>query len=158
MAAATSGFYLGFHTVVHETVGYVGGYLVTNAWGRPLEFRLTSAVQPTRVQQILYGHTLEPYVFADLIAKTLLDKTSTAVQVVITDKIAVLDLRQHIEVPLVVLDGPGRYQWHPDFSEDGRKIRDLFARLDGMDLFEPFLRIREAIAEARKLGVTIRAA
>ena len=46
---------LGFLTVVQDAGGYLGGYLVTNAWGRPLEFRLTTAVQPNRVQQILYG-------------------------------------------------------------------------------------------------------
>ena len=53
---------LGFLTVLREANGYLGGYLVVNGWGRPLEFRLTSAVQPNRVQQILYGGTLEPYV------------------------------------------------------------------------------------------------
>ena len=49
---------LGFLTVLNEPSGYLGGYLVTNVWGRPLEFRLSTAVQPNRVQQILYGSTL----------------------------------------------------------------------------------------------------
>src|SRR4051812_47750949 len=49
---------VGFLTVLHEAGGYVGGYLVTNGWGRPLEFRLSTAVQPNRVQQILYAATL----------------------------------------------------------------------------------------------------
>ena len=65
---------LGFLTVLHENAGYVGGYLVTNQWGRPLEFRLSTAVQPNRVQQILYGGTLLSYICADLIGKTLVDK------------------------------------------------------------------------------------
>jgi hypothetical protein len=67
---------IGFLTVLDEGNGYVGGYLVTNVWGRPLEFRLTSAVQPNRVQQILYGETLVPYLCGDLIGKTLVDKSS----------------------------------------------------------------------------------
>ena len=46
---------LGFLMIVHEPNGYAGGYLVTNQWGRPLEFRLSTAVQPNRVQQVLYG-------------------------------------------------------------------------------------------------------
>src|SRR6516165_8784949 len=58
---------LGFLTVLNEVSGYLGGYLVTNNWGRPLEFRLSTAVQPNRVQQVLYAHTLEGYVCADLI-------------------------------------------------------------------------------------------
>src|SRR5437868_2975525 len=53
---------LGFLTVLHETNGYLGGYLVTNNWGRPLEFRLSTAVQPNRIHQILYGGTLEAYI------------------------------------------------------------------------------------------------
>ena len=47
--------HLGFLTVFAEPTGYLGGYLVTNSWGRPLEFRLSTAVQPNKVQQILYG-------------------------------------------------------------------------------------------------------
>src|SRR5438477_7962745 len=71
-----AGLTLGFLTVLHDAAGFTGGYLVTNAWGRPLEFRLTTPVQPNRVQQILYGATLGDYIHADLIGKTLVDKTS----------------------------------------------------------------------------------
>src|SRR5262249_57589758 len=71
---------LGFLTVLRDTNGYLGGYLVTNRWGRPLEFRLTTAVQPNRVQQVLYGETLESYLCADLIGKALFEKTATEPQ------------------------------------------------------------------------------
>ncbi|HEY1860697.1 MAG TPA: hypothetical protein VGG61_10105, partial [Gemmataceae bacterium] len=71
---ATTTLNLGFLTVVRDANGFLGGYLVTNQWGRPLEFRLSTALQPNRVQQILYGDTLEPYLCAEVIAKTLLDK------------------------------------------------------------------------------------
>src|SRR5205809_4555368 len=89
--------------IVHEPNGYVGGYLVTNQWGRPLEFRLSTAVQPNRVQQILYGGTLQSYICADLIGKTLVEKTSAGVQFVLTDHEAVLDLRQRLEIPVAWL-------------------------------------------------------
>src|SRR5574338_155199 len=69
-------FNLGFLTVLTEGNGYLGGYLVTNQWGRPLEFRLSTAVQPNRVQQILYAGTLEAYLCGDLIGKTLVDRPS----------------------------------------------------------------------------------
>ena len=46
---------------------------------------------------------------------------------------------------------------HPRFSTDRAIVRELLNRLDGaLDLAEPFVRIREAIIEARKLGVTSR--
>lgn len=99
--ASTSAVNLGFLTVLHEASGYLGGYLVTNAWGRPLEFRLSSAVQPNRVQQILYASTLQPYVCADLIGKTLVDKAGLPVQAVLTDREIVLELRHKLEVPVL---------------------------------------------------------
>ena len=34
--------HIGFLTVYAEPTGYLGGYLVTNSWGRPLEFRLST--------------------------------------------------------------------------------------------------------------------
>src|ERR1051325_6139494 len=95
--------HLGFLTILRDGNGYLGGYLVTNSWGRPLEFRLSSAVQPNRVQQILYGGTLQAYLCADLIGKTVVDKAAVPVQLVVTDREAVLGLRLKIEVPVVWL-------------------------------------------------------
>src|SRR5437870_8265366 len=94
---------MGFLTILEETNGYLGGYLVTNVWGRPLEFRLSTAVQPNRVQQILYGGSLEPYICADLIGKALVEKTATPVSLVLTDNQAVLDLRDRWETPVAWL-------------------------------------------------------
>ena len=152
---------LGFLTVLREANGYVGGYLVVNGWGRPLEFRLTSAVQPNRVQQILYGGTLEPYVCADLIGKTLVEKAGVPVQLVLTDREEVLDLRLKIEAPVAWLapaaGGRGPVKCHPRFEADAAAVRGLLDRLDAaFDLTEPFQRVREAVAEARKMGVAAR--
>jgi hypothetical protein len=162
--AAASPLNLGFLTVLHEPGGYVGGYLVTNQWGRPLEFRLSTAVQPNRVQQILYAGTLEPYICADLIGKTLVDKTAVPVRVVLTDTEAVLDLRHRLELPVAWVapaEGPpaglqvrGPVQCHARFPQDAPAIEEVLDRLTGLvDLAEPFGRIREAIGEARKMGM-----
>ncbi len=165
---------VGFLTVLREASGYLGGYLVTNLWGRPLEFRLSSAVQPNRVQQILYGRTLEAYVCADLIGKTLVEKAGVPVQLLVTDQEAVLDLRRKVEVPVLWLaaaddpealtaavvspasGGRGPLLRHPDYPGDEAAGREFLARLESLDLAEPFARIREAVGEARKLGVTSR--
>jgi hypothetical protein len=166
---------LGFLTVLHEPSGYLGGYLVTNLWGRPLEFRLSTAVQPNRVQQILYAGTLQPYVCADLIGKTLVEKATAPVRMVLTDTEAALDLRLSLPVPVAwvapperaeaapVPEGPPRtgranVRTHARFPEDARAVQEVLERLQGLvDLSEPFARIREAIGEARKMGVTSRA-
>jgi len=151
---------LGFLTVLRDANGYLGGYLVVNGWGRPLEFRLTSAVQPNRVQQILYGDSLGSYVCADLIGKTLVEKAGIPVQLVVTDREEVLDLRLKLDVPVAWLappDAGGAISCHPRFDADGATVRGLLERLDAaFDLAEPFQRIREAIGEARKMGVASR--
>lgn len=168
---ASAALNLGFLTVLHEASGYLGGYLVTNVWGRPLEFRLSTAVQPNRVQQILYGSTLEPYIHADLIGRTLIDKTSVPVQIVVTDREPVLELRNRIEYPVVWLSAPGEASEHPEvlpakgnlgpvrahaaFPQDVAAVRALIGKAE-IDLSEPFVRIREAIGEARKTGITNR--
>ncbi len=172
MAPAAGNVNLGFLTVLHEPVGHVGGYLVTNTWGRPLEFRLSSAVQAGKIQQILYGPTLEPYLCSDLIGKKLLEKTTTPVQFVFTDHPAVLDLRLHVDLPVGLLisaapaadvDLPGlsvtdNVRCHRRFAQDVDALRTLLEQLANFDLADPFVRIREALAEARKLGVANRAA
>jgi hypothetical protein len=163
-------------TVVHEANGYVGGYLVTNLWGRPLEFRLSTAVQPNRIQQILYGQTLQPYIFSDLIGKALVERTSTSVALILVDRPELLELRKSVTQPLVyVLSGsdtrvpigsdristaenaPSSIAWHPNFPDDAATARAILNRMgDVTDRQEPFGRVREAIAEARKMGATHR--
>ena len=167
---------LGFLTVQQEPAGWAGYYLVTNAWGRPLEFRMSSAVQPNRVQTALYGPTLLDYLHADVIGKALVDKTSLKPDLIVTDGSHGLALRGRVEVPVVALRPDGailpvetRTLTHarssltlllPAAFATDEPV--LIARLDAVDpavdLVEPFGRIREAVAEARKLGVTGRVA
>ena|SRR5581483_9976349 len=156
--ASASPVCLGFVTVVQEPLGYVGGLLVTNPWGRPLEFRLSSPVQPNRVQQILYGPALERYVCADVIGKALIEKTSSVMQALVSDRVELLEARCHVKAPLVCLcDGAAEehtaWRAHPQHPQDAEAVRALL-RDSTLDLAEPFVRIREALAEARKLGLT----
>jgi hypothetical protein len=164
---------LGFLTVLQEPSGWLGGYLVTNGWGRPVEFRLTTAVQPNRVQAALYGPTLPEYLLADLIGRTLIEKTATKPDLVVTDVPAALPLRSRVEMPVVALraqnaadtlsfDHPraaGGLSLSARFATDRAAVAQVLDRVDtAVELAEPFARIREAIAEARKMGVTNRAA
>lgn len=178
---ATGPIQLGFLTVFQEGPGYLGGYLVTNSWGRPLEFRLSTAVQPNRVQSILYGSTLQEYLCADLIGKTLIDKTATPIHLLFTDSLSVLPIRTRLEIPVVAVvmqDDPTlpflpseRIErlptertatpllFDPRLSGDRERIAALLESVDpALDVSEPFCRIREAMGEARKLGATSRAA
>lgn len=166
---------IGFLAVLQEPTGWLGGYLVTNAWGRPLEFRLTTAVQPNRVQTALYGTTLSEYLHADVIGKTLIEKTGTKPDLIVTDSPPALALRSRIEIPVISLAMQSGTLAETvslthsrsatplytalRFESDREAISRLLDRVDpAVDLAEPFARIREAVSEARKMGVTNRAA
>lgn len=169
--------HLGFLAITHEAGGYLGGYLVTNTWGRPVEFRVSSAVQPNRIQQALYGPTLPDYLHGELIGRSLVEKTTTAVDLIVVNTLPAVALRNTIPTPVVALDFEAREEppagWHrfrhkrsslplllpQKWREDESRIRQPLDSLDeALDLAEPFARIQAAVAEHRKLGVTARAA
>jgi hypothetical protein len=184
---------LGFLTVIEDPDhGLFGGYLVLNPAGRPLEFHCTTPIKPTRAQQILYGPTLEPYLFGEQIGLALVSKATAEPLVVCTDRPAVLAVREHVRVPVTLVlppdgtasDGPASAvgpgeadRWlRLDPAQGGPHLaRFVFGRnrlavpvtaerdreliverlavcAEGFDLAEPFQRIREAIAEARRGG------
>jgi len=163
---------LGFLTVTeHAELGLFGGYLVLNAAGRPLEFHCTSPVKPNRAQEILYGPTLRPYLFGEQIGQTLIAKAKNEVALVCTDLAACLAAREFIERPLLVVFakesasaaesefavgsrfsfGRNEVATAAKFEADQQAVQELSAQLsDGIDLLEPFARIREALEEAQK--------
>ena len=180
MATGSQAPSLGFLTVAeHENQGAFGGYLVLNIMGRPLEFHCTAPVRPSRAQEILYGASLKPYLFGEQIGRALLDKAKAKPSLVFTDVEDALPLREHSKAPVVMvvdrkksggdrqlrIDGahapPARLH---DFSIAGQplavarqheadqaRITELWqAHADEFDLLEPFVRIRDAIEEARK--------
>jgi hypothetical protein len=167
LAASAPAPNVGFLAILQDPSGTLGGYLVTNSWGRPIEFRVTSAVQPNRVQTILYGATLPSYLCGDLIARTLVEKSTAAIRWLITDSPHVLELRRSVDFPVALWsrtppDGlaPMVRDLHvlTDFAGDLPTIESYLAQSPSLDLAEPFVRIREAAAEARKLGLAQRPA
>lgn len=104
----TSSEVWGFLTVLeHESLGLVGGYLLLNPAGRPLEFHCTTPVRPNRAQRILFGPTLAPYLYGEQIGATLLAAGSHEPLVVYTDVERALAVREFIAPPVaLVLNRP----------------------------------------------------
>ncbi len=95
---------LGFLTVVDDPQhGLFGGYLLLNRCGRPLEFHCTAPIKPNRAQQILYGPTLEPFLYGEQIGQTLVQKARHEPLLVCTDLEPALAVREHISVPVVLV-------------------------------------------------------
>jgi len=94
----------GFLTVIEDPEhGLFGGYLILNRAGRPLEFHCTAPVKPTRAQQILYGPTLEPFLYGEQIGQTLLGKARNEPAMVSTDREPVLAVREFCRVPVALV-------------------------------------------------------
>lgn len=98
--------YFGFLTVTENPRhGLIGGYLILNHSGRPAEFHCTSPIRANRAQEILYGITLESYLYGEQIAQTLIQKSKIKPQSVLTNKLQVLAVQEFIEIPVVYVFG-----------------------------------------------------
>jgi hypothetical protein len=95
---------LGFLTVVeHESHGFFGGYLVLNTNGRPLEFHCTAPIKPNRAQEILYGPTLQSYLYGEQIGQTLVAKSQVKPLVICTDQASALAVREFVSAPVALV-------------------------------------------------------
>jgi hypothetical protein len=95
---------LGFLTVVaNPHHGLFGGYLLLNRLGRPLEFHCTAPIRPNRAQEILYGPTLEGFLYGEQIGRALLDHATAEPGLICTDQPPALCIRQLVEIPVVLV-------------------------------------------------------
>ena len=148
--------------------GFVGGSLILNQRGRPIEFHCTTPVKPNRAQEILYGPTLRPHVIGEQIAAALYNKIKSPPQWVLSSNPEAMLLREQIDVPLVVIAKQppengcpldvmmdDESAWvHQDFESDLPQAREIWQKMSSwIDLCEPFERIREAIQEAMQTRV-----
>jgi hypothetical protein len=141
---------LGFLTILrHEQHGLFGGYLILNPLGRPLEFHCTAPIKPNRAQEILYGPTLDAFLYGEQIGQTLLKQAGVEPMLVCTDQEPTLTVREHTDLPVVLvmseresmcepiasekkfrLDGPHRGGPHLLTFELGRNRLALPSRLE----------------------------
>jgi len=152
-------------------LGYVGGFLLTTARGRPLEFHYTTPVKPSGTHRILYGAELEPYVYDTLIGASLLQHCSIEPAFVVTDQPMVLSQRARLSFPIVSV-GLGtssasageaaaspELKTHPDFSQDREAVSRWVASVNpGLNLAEPFARIWEAVRDVLRTDPKLAAA
>jgi hypothetical protein len=154
--AAADKLHLGFLRVASLEAGYVGGLLITNRIGRPLEFQCTTPIRPNRTQELLYGPTLEQFVFADVIGKTLVDRAAVKADVLLIDQPALLPIRELLSTPVIQLPAepaPGTSALehatvHAEQSNDCEWIQRLAKAIPASaDLHEPLDRVNEALNE-----------
>ena len=165
---------LGFLAVVEQPTGDLfGGLLVLNLQGRPLEFHCTAPVRANRAQQILYGPTLEPYLYGEQIGPALAASCTTDVSLFLVNSPAMAALRDHVDAPVAWVeaavppadggangDAPagwvereicGQRLWIVPRSDDVERVELTLSRFDvAMDLAESLERVRAALREAQR--------
>lgn len=115
---------LGFLTVVeHPQYGLFGGYLVLNTAGRPLEFHCTAPIKPNRAQEILYGPTLQAFLYGEQIGQTLINQAAATPLLICTDREAALAAREHIAAPVALVLPPEGDVASEPAVESGRVFR-----------------------------------
>mgnify|MGYP001617046681 CR=1 FL=1 len=158
-----------------------GGVLVTDAHGKPLEFRCTSAIQPTAVQKTLYGGTLRAHMSVELTARPLLAALKEKPDAVLVAQEDFIELRKLIETPLLIVskqgstvatqqdaDKPtksellaspsGKFEpvtvtCHWQHANDiDSTLPDLGSLFSRFDLIEPFTRITNALKLLHEKG------
>jgi len=158
-----------------------GGVLVTDAQGKPLEFRCTSAIQPTAVQKTLYGGTLKAHMAVELTARPLLSAVKEDYDAVLVTHDDFIELRKAIKKPLLVVakqgatlvtkedaDAPTRSELlaspsgkfepvvltcHWQHADDiDQTLPNLGALFSRFDLTEPFARIGNALKLLHEKG------
>jgi len=136
-----------------------GGCLVTDAYTRPLEFRVSGAIRPSNLQKVLYGDMLLEYICCDLLGLPLLQALEVKPQIILAREAEFLKLRPRIGVPVLwaraTTDGQFVLQALPGYEQEAEEGRDaLPRRLRGSrGIMEPFLRVRNALEEAHNLKV-----
>jgi hypothetical protein len=159
-----------------------GGVLVTDAQGKPLEFRCTSPIQPTAVQKTLYGGTLRAHMSVELTARPLLAALKEKHDAVIVTQDDFLELRRLIAQPLLIVskqgskvatqqdpDNPAKSELlssptgkfepvtvtcHWQHPEDiDATTANLASIFSRFDLVEPFARITNALKLLHEKGV-----
>ena len=166
--------FLGYLELDKESA-YRGGILVTDEWGKPLEFRCTAPVRPNPVQRTLYGQILLPHIAVELIGVPLLRSIQEKPEVIVIQDEIFVDVRHHSEMPVVRLrrqgakvtvsdsskaeksapvvmgSTSGKFQpiimeTHRQFPDDSAACREKLSELFARwDLIEPFERLTTAL-------------
>ena len=178
-SAKSTDLHLGFMTAIEvPDRGHAAGLLITNRFSRPLEFQCTTPVKPNRTQELLYGPTLFPFLLGELLACPLVEKVGVKPDVIITDRLEMLQLRDHTAIPVACVagnedsspvaaaptngpearesDDPSRIRFgtqlfriHPAHVQDRTTLAGWEETLlQQADLTEPLTRVREALKEA----------
>ena len=164
--------YLGYFKMYTDKDMYLGGLMVVDSRGIPVEFKYTDTIKPSKLQKVLYGGVLEKYLKEEVIVGNLIEKLEIRPEIYVVDRLENMILNKFATEPVILLketpgknlDSSGEYQliknneaiyqvdeFNPpirvQFAEG--KAEEIFNILNSFslegNLIEPFKRIEEAL-------------
>ena len=89
--------YLGYFKMYSEKEMYLGGLMVVDSRGIPVEFKYTDTIKPSKLQKVLYGGVLEKYLKEEVIIGNLVDKLEIKPEIYVVDKIENMVLNKFVK-------------------------------------------------------------
>jgi len=138
---------------------YRGALLITDIKTLPIEFRVTGAVSPSSLQQIMYGRQFVRRLFCDVIGLPLLNATSEKIDLLFVQGENLVHLRPDIDFPVCAIlqkkldsqeiDKSPKLKLHPDFNSERDYVVHIIQKLktDAIDFTELFERVDKALNE-----------
>lgn len=166
---------LGYLASLKINENYIGGVMVTDEAAIPLEFKYTEPLQPTRIQRILFGKSMERYINEEVIRRNLLKEINSLPLVYFVSDSALLGDVAPGKVPIILLQSttlpglarPGELQrvkekevllqpgtsanplrltfFTPETDVQERVLNFLRGISGRIDLSEPFQRVEAAL-------------
>lgn len=155
-----------------EKDSYLGGMMIVDERGIPIEFKYTDIINPTKLQKVLYGDVLEKYLKEEVIMGNLVEKIENKAEIYFVDKLENQVLEKFVNEGVAVirdsqnqaLENIGEFEFIKEneaiiqiderqspvrtILEEGRGnelVNKIVALgLEG-DILEPFDRVEEAL-------------
>jgi hypothetical protein len=132
-----------------------GGIFVTDINTYPLEFRVTTPIRPTPLQTVLYGGTLEDYIYIELVALPLLESIKSKPAFVFVSSERFLNARPRTHLPIFHLTNVDDFKikTHLKYRDELHAERAIIGKIKQSLLFDAFSRIRAGLQEAHRQRV-----
>ncbi len=140
---------------------HIGGILVINDLGIPVEFKYSEPITPTKLQEIIYGNSLEYFLHVEIIAKGLVQKLENRPELILVndpnlifDKNIVMltilpqivpEKKENNEAIINVNNSSIRITFQENSKIDENIIQKIADTATKIDIIEPFDRIERAL-------------
>ncbi len=152
---------IGYLSILNIGGKHIGGLLVVNEYGIPMEFKYSEPITPTKLQEIIYGSSLEFYLHTEIIAKGLIQKVENRPELILVQDPSLLfeknivmitilpqmvqEKQENNEVIVNLNKKSIRITFQEGIKIDDSVVQKIVDYASKLDIIEPFDRIEKAL-------------